>query len=148
MEYTCDECYEMRQVKIGKCPRCGKHSWVSRVIWISSVSECKECGWGCVSAGGFQESCHEDNRLYSIYISKPNDKYAFAKLARILNINILELNKSFVDGQIEMKYKVMECLEKEKQISDLGMTCRVSEEVEKQFSRIKSCPYARNEYNE
>ena len=47
MEYTCDECYEMRQPHICICGNCGKETMVSVVSGISAVSKCTNCGWGC-----------------------------------------------------------------------------------------------------
>ena len=59
MEYTCDECYALRQPHICICMNCGKNTLVSVVKGISAVSKCTNCGWGCVSAGGYPPSCHE-----------------------------------------------------------------------------------------
>lgn len=94
MEFTCDECYQMRQKSIAICPRCGKKAFESRVIGCSSLVKCTNCGMQAASAGGFFESCNEDERMYLLRVYEPGDKSCLVKLAKILNRNVLELKKN------------------------------------------------------
>lgn len=141
MENECDKCYQMRQETISECPNCGKQTYATRVIHLSSVSKCKACGYGCASAGGFPEACYTDERLFTITIQKPEDKALFVKLAKALNIRALELNTLFDDDQIEMKYKILECIQLERQLTELGVICKVCDDADVQFPRIRNCQY-------
>lgn len=75
MEYTCDECYNLRQKSIEKCPLCGKNTFEGRVIGWSSCIKCMNCGMQVASAGGYPESCHADDREYSLIVFKPDENY-------------------------------------------------------------------------
>ena len=44
MEYTCDECYALRQPHICICMNCGKKTMISVVKGISAVSKCTGIG--------------------------------------------------------------------------------------------------------
>ena len=88
MVYTCEECYAMRQPHICICDNCGKKTLVSVVKGISAVSKCTNCGWGCASAGGYPPSCHEDDRLYTLIIHKPEEKKKVVKLADLLSVRV------------------------------------------------------------
>ncbi|MDO4801439.1 MAG: hypothetical protein Q4A15_04670 [Prevotellaceae bacterium] len=66
MEYTCDECYNLRQKSIEKCPLCGRNTFEGRVIGWSNCMMCTNCGMQVASAGGYPESCHTDDREYRI----------------------------------------------------------------------------------
>lgn len=147
MEYTCDECYQLRQKTVVKCPLCGRDTFEGRVIGWSSCIRCSNCGIQVSSAGGYPESCHGEKE-YRLYIYKPEDNTKLVKLAKYINRNVLELKNQFVDGQITIKDKALDCLEKEKKISELGIICKIDEELEKEFPRIRECPYAYGQYDD
>lgn len=148
MEFTCDECFQMRQKTIAICPRCGKKALESRVVGCSSLVKCTNCGMQAASAGGFFESCHEDENMYLLRVYEPGDNSRLVKLARILNRNALELKKQFNDGRIDLQYTVMECLEKKGLIIAAGIKCELDDEIEKVYPRIIGCPYAIGVYEE
>lgn len=73
MEFTCDECYQMRQKSIDICPRCGKKALESKVVGCSSLAKCTKCGIQVAIAGGFFESCRVDDRVYLLRVYEPGD---------------------------------------------------------------------------
>lgn len=148
MEYTCDECYNLRQKSISKCPLCGKNTFEGRVIGWSSCIKCTNCGMQVVSPGGYPESCHEDDREYSLTIFYSNESAKLVRLAKILNKNVLDLKNEFIDGKIIVKCNVMDCIEKENKISEIGIACKLDDEISKEFPRIGNCPYAHNQYED
>lgn len=148
MEFTCDECYQLRQKSIDICPRCGKKTLESRVIGCSSLVKCTNCGMQAASTGGFFASCHEDERMYALRVYESSDTSSLVKLAKILNRNALELKKQFNDGRINLQFKVMECLEKKEKITEVGIRCEIDDEMEMVFPRIIDCPYAKGIYEE
>lgn len=148
MEYTCDECYKMRQKSIVKCPRCQKESFECRVIGISAVNLCRECGCYVLSAGGFPEACHDDKNQYSIMINNPNDNAKLVKLAKILNFNVLDLKNGFLDNKLTLQNKLMDCIEMEKELSNIGISCAMDSRIKKEFPRIYTCPYANGVYED
>ena len=141
MEYTCDECYEMRQPHICICNNCGKETMVSVVSGISAVSKCTNCGWGCVSAGGFPPSCHEDDKLYSLIIYRPEDKMKMVKLSNSLSVSVMDLIAEFQNEMIERKYSVLECLARYQQLKELDIKCEIDPAIVKKFIRIMKCEY-------
>ena len=141
MEYTCDECYAMRQPHICICDNCGKKTMVSVVKSISAVSKCTNCGWGCASAGGYPPSCHEDDRLYALIVHKPEDKKKMVKLADILSVRVLDLIKEFQDDIIERRYHVLECLTRYEQLKGLDIECEIDNAIVQNFKRIMGCEY-------
>lgn len=139
---NCDECYLMRQPQTEKCPHCGKMTWVGQVVGISMHWECSECGWCCISAGGFPPICHGDEELYTIIINKPDNKATLVRLAKLLNMNVLDLNNQFESGVFERECKVIECIELYNNVCKLGISCQIDNRIEKTYSRILKCPYA------
>ena len=138
---TCDECYAMRQPHICICDNCGKKTMVSVVEGISAVSRCTNCGWGCVSAGGYPPSCHEDDRLYALIVHKPEDKKKMVKLADLLSVRVLDLIKEFQDDIIERRYHVLECLTRYEQLKELDIKCEIDQAIVRNFKRIMGCEY-------
>jgi hypothetical protein len=138
---TCDECYAMRQPHICICDNCGKKTMVSVVEGISAVSRCTNCGWGCVSAGGYPPSCHEDDRLYALIVHKPEDKKKMVKLADLLSVRVLDLIKEFKDDIIERRYHVLECLTRYEQLKELDIKCEIDQAIVRNFKRIMGCEY-------
>lgn len=148
MECTCDECYKMRQKTVEKCPRCQRLSFECRVVGISALNVCRECGCYVVSAGGFPELCHDDKSRYSISINKPNDNLKLVKLAKILNLNVLDLKKRFINNKFLIQNTLMKCLDLEQEISALDLSCEIDSRIEKKFPRIVSCQYAKGIYED
>lgn len=138
---SCDECYNMRQPHINKCPQCGKETCHSQVIGLCSVLKCSNCDFDVVGAS-FNPACWDDT-LYSIYVDKPDDSDKLVKLARIVNLRPLELNQRFKDsdGHLEFNYKVRECAETYKKISELEISCSLDQNLMRDYSRILDCPY-------
>ncbi len=141
MEYTCDECYEMRQPKINICPECGKLTLISKVEGWSARSDCENCGHSVISAGGFPQKCHVDDTLFSLTILKPDENIKLTKLAKLLCENVLDLKAEFDKGQIERKFKVMDVLSKSRQIDDMGIICIFDEAILWEYARIHDCPF-------
>ncbi len=148
MEYTCDECYNLRQKSIEKCPLCRRNTFEGRVIGWSSCVRCTNCGMQVASAGGYPESCHVDDREYSLIVFKPDENTKLVSLAKILNQNVLDLKRQFIDGQIIVNGKVLDCLEKTNKISELGIVCEIDNDITKEFPRIITCPYAHGQYDD
>lgn len=142
MDYSCDECYRLRQPHTETCPRCGMQTFVGQVINSSSVWSCTNCGESVASAGGFPPACLTDTR-YLLTISKPDDPKAMVGLARILGMNSVDLNKAFdeSEGRIEKDYKALECIRKQKRIIELGVKCSTEPSLLLDFHRIKDCKY-------
>ena len=65
------------------------------------------------------------------------------KLARILNMKVLELNKLFVDsgGKAEIKLKIRDCAKVCKQISEQEISYSLSRDLLRDYSRILDCPF-------
>ena len=141
MEYTCDECYAMRQPHICICDNCGMKTMVSVVKSISAVYKCTNCGWGCASAGGYPPSCHEDDRLYALIVHKPEDKKKMVKLADLLSVRVLDLIKEFQDDIIERRYHVLKCLTRYEQLKELDIKCEIDQAIVRNFKRIMGCEY-------
>ena len=143
MDYTCDECYKMRQPHITECPQCGEHTCFAQVIGLTSVLKCSNCDFE-VAGASFFPACWGDT-LYSISINKPDDSRKMVKLARVLNIRPLDLNQRFVDsnGHAEFKLKVLECSKVCKQISELEISYSLGQDLLRNYSRILDCPFVR-----
>ena len=143
MDYSCDECYRMRQPHITECPQCGENTCFSQVKGLCSVLKCSNCDFEVVGASFFP-ACWKDT-LYSIRIDKPDDSGKMVKLARILNIRPLELNKRFVDsgGQVEVKLEIRDCAEVSKKIAELDIPYLLDRDLLRDYSRIMDCPYVR-----
>ena len=141
MRFSCDECYEMRQPSIGKCPECGQNTLISKVSGWSMVSECTNCHWEVVSAGGFPQSCVVDDELYSIRIAKPDNSNQMIQLSKILVCNVLDLKKEFDSGFIERKFKVLKCIEMNQLINKLGIACEMDPQIHQIYKRALNCEY-------
>lgn len=141
MANSCDECYEMRQPHTMKCPDCGKNTYVGQVVGICSEWKCSSCGSGIVSAGGFPPACW-CNEEYELSIEKPNDSKSMVKLAKILNRNVIELNKSFSDNsKLTISLNLLDCVKTFKTITALGITAKIDSLLLNNFSRIMDCRY-------
>lgn len=142
MDYNCDECYEMRQPHTRQCPKCGKNTYVGQIEGISCVWECTACGYGVISAGGFPPAC-SGTKQYHIIIFRPDDQKKMVSLARILNVNVLDLKKEFDEAEagIERQFKILECAEKYKSIQSIGIECSLDADLLKDFPRILDCKY-------
>lgn len=140
-ELTCDECYAQRQPSTEKCPHCGKN-WIGQVVGISMHWECQECGWSCISAGGFPTACHCDDKKYKVVIEKVEDKGKLVKLAKLLNVNIPDLNKQFGAGSVVKKCQVNESIDLYNSVCELGIPCELDNRIEEIYCRIMKCPYA------
>ena len=138
---TCDECYEMRQPHIGKCPECGQKTLVSRVSGWSSVSECTNCHWGVATAGGFPQPCHVDDTLYEVRISGTLNNEQMVKLGKILSCNVLELKSEFENGIIVREYKVLKCLEIFHLAQAQGIDCAMDSRILQMYRRIQDCEF-------
>lgn len=140
MEYTCDECYEMRQPHTTTCPNCGKETYTGQVIGLTAVWECSNCGEG-IAGASFFPTCWSD-KTASIVISKPSDSHKMVELARIINMNTIDLHNAFKnsDGQIEVSSKLRECIRRYRSISALGIPCELGSDI-KEFERSINCPY-------
>ena len=141
MDYSCDECYRMRRLHITECPQCGEKACFSQVIGLSCILKCSNCDFDVVGVS-FHPACWDDT-LYSIFIDKPDDSRKMVKLARILNMKVLELNKLFVDsgGNAEIKLKTRDCAKVCKQISEQEISYSLSQDLLRDYSRILDCPF-------
>lgn len=141
MEFTCDECYNMRQPHTTTCPSCGKETYIGQVIGLTAVWECTNCGEG-VAGASFFPVCWSD-RPALIIISKPADNQKMVEVARILNMNIIDLYKEFKKNSgnhIEVTSKLRECIQRYRSISKLGIPCELGSDI-KEFERSLDCPY-------
>ena len=139
--FTCDECYNMRQPHIDICPKCGMKTYISRVSGWSAVSECANCHWGVASAGGFPQTCHADDELYYLRISKLDSNAQMIKLAKILSINAISLKSEFDTGYIERKHKVMDCYRLVKQVQNLDIKYELDPRIKERYGRLFTCEF-------
>ena len=139
--FTCDECYNMRQPHIDICPKCGMKTYISKVSGWSAVSECTNCHWGVVSGGGFPPTCHADDELYSVRISKPDSNAQMVKLAKILTVNVIDLKAKFDTGYMECKYKVMDCYRLANQIQNLDINYELDPKIKEKYGRLFTCEF-------
>lgn len=140
MDYTCEECYNMRQPHTTTCPNCGKETYTGQVIGLTCVWECTNCEYG-VAGASFYPACWSDE-MASIIIRKPTESQKMVELARIINMNIIDLHKAFINSgdQIEVTSKLRECIRRYRSISTLGISCFLGQEI-KEFERAIDCPY-------
>lgn len=140
MEFTCDECYNMRQPHTTTCPNCGKETYTGQVIGLTAVWECSNCGDG-IAGASFFPACWSD-KTASIVIGKPSDPHKMVELARIVNMNTIDLHNAFKssENQIELSSKLRECIRRYRCISALGIPCELGSDI-KEFERSINCPY-------
>ena len=106
---------------------------------FSAVSKCTNCGWECASVGGYPPFCHEDDRLYSLIVHKPEDKKKMVKLTDLFSVKVLDLAKEFQDERIELRYRVLECLTRYQQLRELDIECEIDQVIVQNFKRIMEC---------
>lgn len=110
MKYTCDECYNKRQPHTATCPNCGKETYIGQIIGLTYVWKCTNCEYG-VAEASFYPACWSD-KTASIIICRPADLQKMVDLARILNMNTIDLHKAFKNSgdHIEATSKLRECI--------------------------------------
>lgn len=143
MDYSCDECYRMRQPSTSICPECGKNTCVSQVIGMTCHVKCSNCDHEVYGFSFFPACVNET--LYSIRIDKPDDSRKMVKLARVFAVRPLELQQRFADndGTLEFKVKTRNYTDVCKQISELGIAFELDQDLLRDYSRIFDCPYVK-----
>ena len=140
-EYTCDQCYEMRQEKVVICPECGEKTLISKVSGWSAQSFCTNCNFAVVSAGGYPQTCHVDDELYALTIKNPDDNKKLTHLAKLFSQRVLDLKAEFDQGDAIRSLKVMDCLEKMKALDEIEVAYEKDPIISKNYPRIQECPF-------
>jgi len=142
MYTTCEECFESRQVHIGKCPECGKQSYKTYITGIAFIGECTECGYWIGTAGGFPPPCTTDKTDYLLTIIKPG-KERMVKLAKLLCVNTVQLHQMFDEAneKITFQYNAADLYSMCAKLTAMGIDYQYEEQLNEVYPHYWNCPY-------
>lgn len=139
-ENVCRYCLHKnyKNPQIGKCLKCGKETMMATLDGPCMILSCSNCGFEIVGASFFPP-CHNDDLDYTFSV-KDVDKVKKVKLAKLFNINVMDLIKALrEDGHAQKAVKLFEAEELYAQLKDLEVEFEITPDFTEKYPDLIGC---------